>query len=204
MIVCRFGEPFVDAAWPRQVCDIERLREAPKGTLKPYCPDFSETAIERAFLRRPGVLADALGLTIPHDSLLALRQVEKIDLYLRTPHGLHLLEVKRPDQYQTDVSTRALRQIANYWTSTATWIRRGDEMVHLWAMCPIRWSSRTGKGKLPADWRDDLLAVRTEKCLPPDVALGLLFYGIFRSRQGLVMFLWRADEPAPAPTIGDP
>jgi hypothetical protein len=199
MIICRIGDPIVVEGWKR-VVEIEPCAALPKGQLRPEQPEWSESLLERSLLRRPAVLANALGVRTP-DNILALRQVARIDLYLRHSTGLHLLELKKPTEHANAKWQFAAKQIAGQWAAAAVWLRRGDESVHLWAVMPVRWSRSKGTAKIPQNWRATLAEIKREQLTGLAAAeLGILFYAIVRSASGRFLLLWRADEPVP--TIG--
>jgi hypothetical protein len=194
MIACRLQEPAATAGW-RRFCAIETNVEAPAAGLVPECPAWSETIIERSFLKCPEALAMAIGLRMPQP-LLALRQVDEIDLYLRAEDGLHLFEIKRPSAHLG--WQKAVGQIADYWTRSSAWLRKDQERVGLWVVCPVRWSKSRGEPKIPAGWSAALASVKeTQLAGAVAVDLSLVFYTILRAPNGLFMFLWRADEDLP-------
>jgi hypothetical protein len=120
----------------------------------------------------------------------------KIDLYLRNSEELHLLEVKKPTEHRQWPD--AAKQIVRQWRNSAHWLRRRQERVFLWAICPVRWSSRSRTARIPPKWRDELTAIKHSQLVGPfEAELGLLFYGISKTSAGMRLFLWRADEAAP-------
>jgi hypothetical protein len=118
-------------------------------------------------------------------------------LYLRAGDELHLLEVKKPTEDTQWLN--AADQIARQWGKTAHWLRKRNDKVFLWAVCPVRWSRSKRIAKVPPNWGVQLEAIKAQRLVGSAAAeLGLLFYGIFRSNDGLRLYLWRADEPAPS------
>jgi len=164
MIVCRASEPKDVPGW-RRVLDLDQctLPSADEFTIEE--PDWNENVIERTLLRRPDVLACTVGLRASPDGLLALRQVARVDLYLRGGTDLHLLEMKRPRAYGQWLF--AVEQIVRQWCAAATWLRRSGESVHLWAVVPVRWSAHSGKPKIPSNWSTSCPASREEALLAP-------------------------------------
>ncbi len=96
MILFKLEYPTTVEAWPKPVCEFQDCGCLPDEELTPECPDWTESVIERSFLRRPDALARVLGVTDTRHELLVLKQVARIDLYLRTGSGLHLVEMKGP------------------------------------------------------------------------------------------------------------
>jgi hypothetical protein len=194
MVICTLSEPFVDGAW-KEIVALEPLATLPNEDLAPDAPAWEERVIEVSLLRRPGILATAIGIPPPHD-ILALKQVWRIDLYLRVNGGLHLFEVKKPTAHRE--YRKAARQLARQYVDRSVWIRRGAEAVHLWAVCPVKWSRRRQSPKIPAEWRVELAAIKND-VLPGEAAptLGLLFYSVVKASKGRLFLLWRADEEVP-------
>jgi hypothetical protein len=92
MILFKLEYPTTVEAWPKPVCEFQDWGCLPDEQLTSECPDWTESVIERSFLRRPDALARVLGVTDTRHELLVLKQVARIDLYLRTHSGLHLVE----------------------------------------------------------------------------------------------------------------
>ena len=90
MIVCKASEPKEVEGW-RRVVDLEPCILPPEDEFTIEEPDWKENVVERTLHRRPDVLANALGLQATTGGLLALRQVARVDLYLRGGSHLHLL-----------------------------------------------------------------------------------------------------------------
>ena len=196
MVICQPTGPSATDGWPTPVLQLETVEAMPPELLEAECPDWRESVVEKSFLRRPDVLAKALGVPMPQE-LLVLKQVARIDLYLRTQSNLHLLEVKRPTQYGE--WRAAADQIARQWAQASHWLRRGHEHVLLWGVCPVRWSRSRRSPKVPENWASELAAIKANRLGgSAAAALGLLFYSFFRSSNGSILLLWRADEPVPS------
>ena len=198
MITCMIDGPAVLDRWKR-ICLLD-VCEPGTDRLAPECPDWSERLIENSFLRQPQLLARVLGVD-PSEDVLALKQVARIDLYLRSESGLHLLEVKKPTEHGEQWKAAA-SQIARQWVNECHWLRHGGEPVFLWAVCPVRWSKRRKALKVPDDWKPTLVRIRAEQLTgPAEASIGLLFYSIFTSAGRRRLFMWRADEPPPTVSV---
>jgi hypothetical protein len=159
-------------------------------------PSWPESQIERSLLKQPEILAEALRVTSPPDGLLALRQVARIDLYLRVGQELHLLELKKATLYGRWQFAAA--EIARQWCKSAVWLRRGIRSVHLWVLSPVRWSRSKGTAKIPSNWRASLARIAHGQLTGLSEAnIGMLFYGFIRAGRVLYLLIWQADEPAP-------
>ena len=197
MILFKLEYPTTVEAWPKPVCEFQDWGYLPDERLTFECPDWTESVIERSFLRRPDALARVLGVTDTRHELLVLKQVARIDLYLRTHSGLHLVEMKGPKAHLQWRS--AADQIARQWAQSCHWLRQKNEPVFLWAMCPVRWSLRRRRLKVPPNCLEEVAAIKKARLHGGAVAeLGLIFYSLFRSTDSLLLVLWRADEPTPA------
>jgi hypothetical protein len=195
VITCKFGEPAAVEGWKKKIVAFEPCSSLPAGPLAPELPRWTEGSLERSLLHRPDVLAMALGVPMPCE-ILALRQVARIDLYLRCPGGLHLLEIKRPTEHRRWLS--AAQQVARQWAAAAVWLRRGTEPVHLWALVPARWSKSLGCAKVASNCQQELADIARTLLVGPAVAeLGALFYCAARCANERVLFFWRADEEPP-------
>jgi len=193
MLICALSEPFLDGAW-KEVVQFDPVEAAPCSRLLPESPRWKERVIEVSLLRRPEVLARAIGRS--GTDILALKQVWRIDLYLRVDGSLHLFEVKKPTAYGEH--RKAATQIARQYCERSVWLRRGDESVNLWAVCPVEWSQSDQAPMVPSNWQSDLNGVRAELLKDqPAISLELLFYAIARGPDGRFVFFWRADEASP-------
>jgi hypothetical protein len=92
----------------------------PPGILQPSLPaEWNERVIEGTLLQHPALLAGALG-SAAATTPLVLRQVDKIDLYLKADTDLHLLEIKRPSRHVEWGA--AATQIARQWDERHQWL----------------------------------------------------------------------------------
>lgn len=188
MVICTLVGPSEVGPW-KKICSLEHRDSLPTDSVIDACPNWKERVLENSLLRQSDVLARAIGVPTTEHSI-ALKQVARIDLYLRTREGLHLFEVKRPQAEREWLS--AATQIAQQWGRQGHWLRRGDEPVSLWAVCPVRWTRPTAGPDLPTGWRTALAAIK-----PETANLGLLFYSILQGADEQTLILWRCDEPTP-------
>src|SRR5215831_22250 len=198
MICCRIGDPEQAPGWKKRVCDIEVLEQAPADPLQFDHPLWSEDRIEWSLLRQHSVLTKLFGIdssTVP----LVLRQVSAIDLFVRAGRDLHLVELKGlKGKAPFKQWESALTQIVKYWCQLGQWLRHDAEHVHLWALCPIRWSASEGVARVPKDWKStikDLKQSRLTGSHPAD--LHLAFYSLFQDSSGRLLLMWRAEEETP-------
>ena len=153
MVYCRMGEHQETEGWNSKGCDLEILGAAPKTPLDFDPPSWNERRIESSLLKNPSALVRGLGIRGAR-RILALRQVDEVDLFLRANERVHLIEVKglrgigRSPYRQWRF---ALGQIAAYWSSRRAWLTPGIEPVFLWALCPIRWD--VDGAEIPSGWR---------------------------------------------------
>jgi hypothetical protein len=92
MVICAIGEPSRVEGWNCSSCDLQILEQLPKGLVFDP-PRWHEGRIEASFVRTPIALIRALGIRQPK-RLIALKQVDKIDIFLWADDQLHLFEVK--------------------------------------------------------------------------------------------------------------
>jgi hypothetical protein len=201
MVFCKIGEPYRAQGWTRNVCELDVLDKAPTGPLVFDHPRWSESRIEWSLLKHPSFLAKALGVE-PSAQALVLRQVSDIDLYVRADGHLHLVEVKGLKGAPFNRWQGALNQIVRYWCNLGVWLRRGDEAVTLWALCPIRWSRSRGVAVVPQDWRSTIDELRQTHLKGPNAPeLRLAFYSLFQHSGERLLLIWRAEEDAPQLTL---
>ena len=195
MIVCRVCDPTPVAGW-KSVFEMEVTPARLPPPIAFEYPNWSESVIERSFLKQPEILAKGLRVASPHDGLLALRQVARIDLYLRAGQQLHLLELKKATEYGKWQVAAA--EIARQWCNSAAWLRRDVGSVYLWVMSPVRWSRSRRTAKIPGTWRTSLSGIAQRQLTGMAQAeLGMLFYGLVRAGGERYVLMWQADEPPP-------
>jgi hypothetical protein len=196
MIICRVRDPVALAGW-RPVCEMEECSDLPTGPIAFEYPTWSESVIERSFLKQPELLAKAVHATSEPNGLIALSQVARIDLYLRVYQQLHLIELKKATGYGK--WEYAAAELAGQWCRSAAWLRKGIESVHLWVLSPVRWSRSRRTAKIPSNWRKKLDSIMREQLTGQAHAkIGMLFYGFSRVGSDRYLLLWQADEPTPA------
>jgi hypothetical protein len=185
MVICAVQGPSEVGPW-KQICSFEQLQSLSRVKAVPH-PAWRERVIENALLRQPEVLAGAVGIA-PTERSVVLKQVNDVDLYLRTDAGLHLFEVKPPRARNSWIP--AATQIARQWAASSHWMRPGTEPVYLWALCPTRWKG--GRPELPDGWLADLGAIGA-----PGAVVGLIHYSFLDSSIGPAVVFWRHNEPQP-------
>ena len=196
MIICRVCDPVAVAGW-RPVCDIEECTSLPTGPVAFEYPTWRESVVERSLARQPELLAKAVRAAADPNGMIVLRQVARIDLYLRVGRQLHLIELKRPTGYRKWKDAAA--ELVGQWCRSAAWLRRGIESVDLWVLSPVRWSNSNRTAKIPTNWRKTLDGImRGQLTGQAQAKLGMLFYGFCRVGSDRYLLLWQADEPTPA------
>jgi hypothetical protein len=193
MVICSISDPAHNDEWQHDMCQLRRLDAIPPQS-RIDLPHWSETKIERALLQSPEIIADALGVE-NRTNLLVLRQVDEIDLYVRADGELHLIEVKRPSSHTSRAWRSAVSQVIGYWRKNKVWLRTGTQRVHLWAMCPARWSSKTALPKIPTGWEAELKNQEAAELSGEGVAtLHFLHYALLKHDRGRTLIMWRSDE----------
>jgi hypothetical protein len=124
----------------------------------------------------------------------ASRQLSKIDLVLRLGGSLHLLELKKPSEHRQ--FRFAANEIERQWLAARRSLGLDAKTVHLWTVCPVRWSKRRRVARVPEDWEATLNSLANAH-LQGDAAatLSAVFYTVFVSREGQLLVLWRGDTP---------
>ena len=141
MVICTMGPLHQPEGWNSKRCELGVLERMPIRPLTFDHPQWNERRIESSLLQNPAALASVLGISRAR-KILALRQVDEVDLYLRVDDRVHLLEVKGlkgPGDSPYRKWREALSQIAEYWSSRRAWLTADAQSVGLWALCPIRW-----------------------------------------------------------------
>lgn len=195
MVICTMGPLHQPEGWNSKRCELGILSRPPIRPLTFHHPRWNERRIESSLLQSPLALANVLGFS-DVGKVLALRQVDEVDLYVRVDDRIHLIEVKGlkgPGQSPYRRWGEALCQIAEYWSSRRAWLAADATSVNLWALCPIYWN-KTGP-QVPEGWQSTIAGCRqAHPNLPP---LGLMFYSLFQDAGQQLMLIWRADEAIP-------
>ena len=203
MVIRKIGERCPAPGWSQSVCEFDILDQVPTPLVFDH-PQWIDDRIEWALLKCPSVLTKALGIESSAPALV-LRQVSKIDLYLRAEGHLHLVEVKGLRGRGQEPFNRwqeALNQIVRYWCSFGVWLRCAEESVTLWALCPLRWSNNRGVADTPQDWGSTIDGIRQAHLNGPHAPeLRLAFYSVFQHSGERLFVIWRADEGAPELTL---
>ena len=200
MVICTMGKLDQPGGWNSKRCELNGFELSPKHRLTYDHPQWNERRIETSLLQSPAIIVRALGASNAR-RIVALRQVDEVDLYLRVDDKLHLLEVKGLKgrgnaPYRKWQS--ALAQIVKYWSSRHAWLTGDARSVRLWALCPIRWDEQGPR--VPTGWESEIAKLQTsDPSLPP---LGLVFYSLFQHAGERVMLIWRADETTPSIRVG--